>query len=347
MRIVARSLLDVAFAEFRIAKSMTRLVFKHAAGSGTMYRSITTGVKTPLGIKIMGPDLDRLGELAEEIAGRVRTLDGTLSAYPEKTVGGNYFDFEIDRRAREHARRTAWVYADLAGVDIGTYVERARRLIGERIALPPGYSLIWSGQYEYMPAASARLRVLIPVTILAIFILLRLHFGNLVESSPAMLTLPFALVGGIWLLWLLDLIARSSAGGSYNLSVAVYAGLIALAGLAAETGIVMLVYIDGAYQRMCGEGLLNRTADVRRAVMDGAVQRVRPKVMTVATTALALRPIMWTTSTGAETMKRIAAPTIGGLISTTILTLAIVPVVYEIYLERRFSREREADRTPT
>ena len=390
---------------------------------------LSTGIKTPVGIKIMGPDLDRLGGLAEEIAGLVRTLDGTLSAYPEKTVGGNYFDFEIDRRAlarygltvedvqdvimsalggmnvthtveglerypinvryprelrdnraalertlvatptgvqvpigqlartrirkgppvikSENARRTAWVYVDLAGVDIGTYVERARRLVDERVALPPGYSLVWSGQYEYMQAAGARLRVLIPVTILAIFILLRLHFGNLVESSIVMLTLPFALIGGVWLLWLLDLIARSTVGGSYNLSVAVYVGFIALAGLAAETGIVMLVYIDGACTRMRSEGLLNKKSDVRRAVIDGAVQRVRPKVMTVATTVLALLPIMWTTSTGAETMKRIAAPMIGGLISTTILTLVILPVVYEIYLERRFSREREADRPPT
>ena len=124
-------------------------------------------------------------------------------------------------------------------------------------------------------------------------------------------------------------------------------GFIALAGLAAETGIVMLVYIDGACTRMRSEGLLNKKSDVRRAVIDGAVQRVRPKVMTVATTVLALLPIMWTTSTGAETMKRIAAPMIGGLISTTILTLVILPVVYEIYLERRFSREREADRPPT
>jgi Cu(I)/Ag(I) efflux system membrane protein CusA/SilA len=385
---------------------------------------LATGIKTPVGIKIMGPDLEVLGRLASEIAAEVRTLEGTLSAYPEKTVGGNYLDFELDRSAlaryaltvedvqnvimsamggmnvtytveglerypinvryprelrdnraalertliatptgaqvpisqlakvevrkgppvikSENARRTAWIYVDLANIDVGSYVERAKRVVAERVPLPAGYSIVWSGQYQYMQEAAARLRVLIPVAIVTIFLLLYLHFGNLIESSLVMLSLPFALVGGVWLLWWLDLWAQMSGTEAYNFSVAVYVGFIALAGLAAETGVVMLVYLDEAYERMAREGRMRTGADVRAAIMEGAVQRVRPKLMTVSTTLVGLLPIMWATTTGSETMKRIAAPMVGGLMSATVLTLIIIPVVYEILLERRIDAARDA-----
>jgi len=387
---------------------------------------LSTGIKTPVGIKIMGPDLDVLGRIAEETAAVVRTLPGTLSAYPEKTVGGNYFDFKIDRKeiARygltiddvqnvimsamggmnvtstveslerypvnvryprelrdnrtalertliatptgaqvpisqlahievhkgppviksENARRTAWIYVDLAGIDVGSYVGRAKQAVAEQVTLPSGYSIVWSGQYEYMQEAAARLKILIPLAVLVIFLLLYMHFGNLVESGVVMLSLPFAMVGGVWLLWFLNLMAKVTGAEAYNLSVAVYVGFIALAGLAAETGVVMLVYLDEAYERMKREGRMNTPSDVRAAIMEGAVQRVRPKLMTVCTTLIGLLPIMWATTTGSETMKRIAGPMVGGLISATVLTLVIIPVIYEVVLERRLANEHVAER---
>lgn len=385
---------------------------------------LATGIKTPVGIKIMGPDLDVLGSLAERTAAVVRTLPGTLSAYPEKTVGGNYLDFKIDRIAvarygltvqdvqdvivsamggtnvthtveglerypvnvryprelrdsraalertliatptgaqvpighladievhkgppvvkSENARRTAWIYVDLAGIDVGTYVGRAKTAVAEQVSFPPGYSVVWSGQYEYMQEAAARLRLLIPAAIGVIFVLLYLHFGNAVESSIVMLSLPFALVGGIWLLWLLDAVAAMTGGDAYNLSVAVYVGFIALGGLAAETGVVMLVYLDEAYTRLRAEGRIRTPHDVRLAIVEGAVMRVRPLLMTVCTTLIGLLPIMWGTATGSQAMKRIAAPMVGGLISATVLTLVIIPVIYEIVLERRLGTEAQS-----
>jgi len=363
---------------------------------------LATGIKTPVGIKIMGASLDTLSAIGERIEAAVRKIPGTLSAYSERVVGGNYLDFEIKREeaARygltvgdvqdvimsavggmnvtytveglkrfpvnvryprelrdnlsslkrvliptpgeaqipmaqvadiqikkgpaaiksENARRTAWVYVDIKGVDVGTYVEEAKKVVAQEVGIPPGYNVIWSGQYEYMQAAAERFRIVIPVTIIIIFLLLFFHFKNMTNSLIVMLSLPFAVVGGVWLLYLFG----------FNTSVAVYVGFIALVGLAAETGVVMLVYLEEAYRRYQSEGRLNTLFDLRSAIIDGAVERVRPKLMTVATTMIALLPLMIGHGTGSEVMKRMASPMVGGLVSSTILTLIIIPAIYAI-----------------
>jgi len=366
---------------------------------------LSTGIKTPVGIKVMGDDLQILAGISQQIASEVMQIDGTLSAYPEKSYGGNYLDIDIDRDAiarygltindvqmvimsavggmnvtstveglerypinvryprdyrdsieslrrvlvpipsggnvpleqladlsfvegppvikTENARRTSWVYVDLRGRDVGGYVQEARELINSKvesgeIELPPGYSIIWSGQYEYMQKAAATLKMVIPLTLAVIFLLLYFHFKSFTETLIVMLSLPFAIVGGVWLLYFL----------SYNTSVAVWVGFIALSGLAAETGIVMLVYIELAVKRAIEENRLNSLADLNTAIISGAVERVRPKIMTVMTTLIGLLPIMFGTETGSQVMKRIASPMVGGLVSATILTLFIIPVVY-------------------
>ena len=187
--------------------------------------------------------------------------------------------------------------------------------------MPQGYSIVWSGQFEYMEKARRTLRVIVPITLMIIFVLLYLHFHSVAEAMIVMASLPFALVGGVWLLYALD----------YHLSVAVVVGFIALAGLAAETGVVMLVYLDESYQRRQAEDRMRSPADLQDAIMEGAVERVRPKLMTVATTFLGLLPVMWGTESGSEVMKRIAAPMVGGLVSSTVLTLLIIPVIYDIW----------------
>ena len=374
---------------------------------------LSTGIKTPVGIKLMGPDLSVLNNIGTEIEAVVRDIPGTLSVYSERVTGGNYLDFDIRRHeiARygltiddvqevimsavggmnvtytveglerypvnlryqrelrddiqrlkrvlvatptgahvplaqladlsiekgpamiksENARKTAWIYVDLKGVDIGTYVKNAKNVVREQIDMPTGYSLAWSGQFEYMEEARKTLNIIVPLTILLIFILLYVHFHNVAEAAIVMASLPFALVGGIWLLYILD----------YNLSVAVVVGFIALAGLAAETGVVMLVYLDEAYARRQNAGQMNTFEDLNSAVIDGAVERVRPKLMTVATTLIALLPIMIGTETGVRVMKRIAAPMVGGLISSAILTLIIIPAVYDIWKRWEMRRKTE------
>ncbi len=363
---------------------------------------LSTGIKTPVGIKVMGSNLDTLSAIGERVEAAIRNIPGTLSAYSERITGGNYLDYHIDRfqAARygltvgdieavlmsavggmnvsetvegikrypinvryprelrdnledlkrilittpsgaqipiaqvadiqikkgpaaiksEDARRTAWVYVDIKGIDVGTYVKRAKEVIEKEVSVPAGYNLIWSGQYEYMLAAAKRLKVVIPLTLLLIFMLLYFHFKNLTESLIVMISLPFSLIGGIWLMWILG----------YNTSVAVYIGFIALAGLAAETGVVMLVYLDEAYNRFVSEGNMNSQEDLNLSIMEGAVERVRPKLMTVATTMIGLFPIMIGSGVGSEAMKRIATPMVGGLITSTILTLIIIPAIYSI-----------------
>jgi len=363
---------------------------------------LATGIKTPVGIKIMGDNLDSLSAIGERIESVVRQLRGTLSVYAERVVGGNYVDFEINRDeiARygltisdvqdvfmsavggmnvtstieglerypvnirysreyrdniealkrvlvptksgaqvplyqladisihkgpagiksENARKTAWVFVDIRGIDVGTYVNNAREAIANNITLPPKYSIIWSGQFEYMQAAARKFKIVIPLTIAVIFLLLYFHFKKISESLIVMLGLPFALVGGIWWLYLAD----------YNTSVAVFVGFIALAGLAAETGVVMLVYLDEARKRYLAGNKLNSVDDLNRSILEGAVERVRPKLMTVATTMIGLFPIIVGHGTGSEVMKRIASPMVGGLISSTILTLLIIPAIYSI-----------------
>jgi len=364
---------------------------------------LATGIKTPVGIKLLGDDLEQLSELGERIEAVVRELPDTLSVYSERAVGGNFIDIEVRRRdaARfgltvadvqdvvrsaiggmnvtwtveglerypvnvryprelrdnldkllrvpvhtpmghtvplgqvadlevkkgapaiksENARRTAWVFVDLKTSDIGGWVEHAREVVAEQVPTPPGVSLVWSGQYEYMKRANERLSVVIPLTLAIIFLLLYLHFRSVAESLVVMLTLPFALVGGVWLMW----------WQGFNLSVAVAVGFIALAGLAAETGVVMLVYLDEAYERWAREGRLRTLRDLRAAIAEGAVERVRPKLMTVATTMIGLLPIMYGSETGTRVMKRIAAPMVGGLASSAVLTLVILPAVYLLW----------------
>ena len=361
---------------------------------------LSTGIRTPVGIKIMGDDLAVLSDLAQQVAVELQELPGTLSAFPEKTLGGNYLDFEIDRveaarygmtvgdvqdiimsavggvdvtytveglarypvnvryarelrdevsdlrrvliptpsgaqipisqvadiRIRkgpsgiksENARPTAWVYVDLTDTDIGAYVESARRLIAERVSLPVGYSIVWSGQYEYLERAQRRLQIVVPVTLAIILLLLYMNFRNVVDSLIVMLSLPFALIGGVWLMYLLD----------YDFSIAVGVGFIALAGVAAETGVVMLLYLKQAYRDRVSRDALNTRQDLYEVVMHGAVERVRPKMMTVAATIAALMPIMWGTGTGSEVMQRIAAPMVGGMVTSTVLTLVVIPVIY-------------------
>ena len=200
----------------------------------------------------------------------------------------------------------------------------ARKAVAEQVKFPPGYYATWSGQFEYMERAAAKMKIVIPVTLLIIFLLLYLNFRRLTETLIVMLSVPFALVGGVWLLWLLD----------YNLSVAVAVGFIALAGVAAETGVVMLIYLDHAWQdvqaRCASAGRRPTAADLYDAIMDGAVERVRPKMMTVVAIMAGLLPIMWSTGTGSEVMRRIAAPMVGGMISSTVLTLLVIPAIYAL-----------------
>ncbi|MDY7031332.1 MAG: efflux RND transporter permease subunit [Thermodesulfobacteriota bacterium] len=364
---------------------------------------LSTGIKTPVGIKLMGPDLDTLSELGAIIEAVVQDIPGTLSAYSERVTGGKYLDFQIrrDQIARygltvadvqsvimtaiggmnvtstveglerypvnlrysrelrddieqlrrvvvptptgaqvplahladlsihkgpagiksENSRQTAWIYVDLKGVDVGSYVKKAQEVVGREVDIPAGYSIVWSGQFEYMQKARRTLNIIVPVTILVIFILLYIHFHSVTEASIVMMSLPFALLGGIWLLYILN----------YNISVAVVVGFIALAGLAAETGVVMLVYLDESFKRRESLGMMSTFGDLQASIVEGAVERVRPKLMTVATTLIGLTPVMLGTETGSQVMKRIAAPLVGGLVSSTILTLIIIPAVYDMW----------------
>lgn len=377
---------------------------------------LSTGIKTPVGIKVAGTNLDSLQAIGRRIEEVMRRVPGTLSVYAERVAGGNYLDFEIRReeaarygltvgdvqdvimsamggmnvthtveglerypvnvrygrelrdnlpalrrvlvptptgaqvpmehladiRIRkgppgiksENARLNAWIYVDIKGIDVGTFVERAQQAVREGVDLPAGYSIVWSGQYEYMQRAQQRLRVVVPITLGVIFLLLYLNFRNISESLIVMLSLPFSLVGGIWLLYLLD----------YNMSIAVGVGFIALAGVAAETGVVMLIYLDHAYRdmRQARRGQL-RAADLYEAIMIGAVDRVRPKVMTVTAIMAGLLPIMWGHGTGSETMRRIAAPMVGGMVSSTVLTLVVIPAIYSLWRGWQLRREQRAE----
>lgn len=372
---------------------------------------LSTGIKTPVGIKLMGPDLQTLNDLGAEIEAVVRTIPGTASVISERVTGGNYVDFVIDREAAarygltvgdvqdiimsaiggmnvtttveglerypvnvrysrelrdnlpalrqvliptpsgaeiplgqvadiqvkkgpagiksENARRTAWLYVDLRDIDVGSYVKMAKRVVDTTVEFPTGYSIVWSGQYEYMQRAEERLKLVVPITLMIIFLLLYFNFKNIGESLIIMLSLPFALVGGIWLMWL----------SGYNMSVAVGVGFIALSGLAAETGVVMLLYIDNAYKDKLLHGNMRTRKDLQDAIVHGAVERVRPKLMTVSTTIMGLLPIMWGHGTGSQVMKRIAAPMVGGLITSTLLTLVVIPAIYYVWRGRKISKE--------
>ena len=373
---------------------------------------LSTGIKTPVGIKLMGEDLQVLSDLGEKIEAVMRQVPGTLSVYAERVTGGNYLDFHIKRTeaARfgltvgdvqdiimtaiggmnitqtveglerypvnlrygselrdtpeklrrilvptpmgaqvpitqvadirivkgppviksENARKNAWIYVDITNIDVGTYVKKAQEVVREKIKLPPGYSLIWSGQYEYMIRAQKRLMIVVPMTLIIIFLLLYFNFKNVAESLIIMLSVPFSLTGGLWLMYFLG----------YNMSVAVGVGFIALAGVAAETGVVMLIYLDISYRKYKSRyGEAFNKQHLQEAIEEGAALRVRPKMMTAVAIMAGLMPIMWSHGTGSEVMKRIAAPMVGGMVSATILTLLVVPVIYGLWKERGLPKE--------
>ncbi len=378
---------------------------------------LSTGIRTPIGVKVMGPDLTTLAGLSSEISQVLKTADGTgaytVSAFPEKSVGGNYLDIRIDREeiARyglligdvqdvimsavggmnvsttveglerypinvrypselrdsaeklkqvlvatpagahvplgqvadielsrgppmiksENARLTSWVYVDIAGIDIGTYVRNAQRAVAGQVQLPAGYSIVWSGQYEYMQAARARLLIAVPLAAVVIILLLYFATRSWLRVGIVLLAVPFSLIGSMWLIYWLD----------FNLSLAVWVGVIALAGLDAETGLVMLLYLENSHDRFRSEGRLRNRDDLWWAIHDGAVQRIRPKTMTVVTTFTALVPLMWAEGAGADTMRRLAAPIIGGLATSFILELLVYPVLF--YILKGF-RLRAAER---
>ncbi len=236
----------------------------------------------------------------------------------------------------ENAQPVAYIYVDLQGRDLGGYVAEAARKVAEQVTMPPGYHIEWSGQFEYLQRAEAKLKLVIPATLIVILVLLFLNFGRLTETLIVMLSVPFALVGGAWLMWWLG----------YNMSVAVAVGFIALAGVAAETGVVMLIYLDHALneikQQRLLEGVALTRADLQRAIMTGAVERVRPKMMTVVAIMAGLLPILWSTGTGSEVMRRIAVPMVGGMVSSTLLTLLVIPAIYAIVKGWRLPRPAEA-----
>ncbi len=368
---------------------------------------LATGIKTPVGVKVSGPDLEVINRIGEEVERVVGELPETASVYADRVTGGRYVTIDVKRReaARyglniadvheivgsaiggmnigasveglerypinlryprvlrdslgdleqlavitptgaeiplsavadisvesgpgvirtENARLNGWIYVDVAGDDLGGYVERARRAVVEQVELPTGYSIAWSGQYEFMERAAARLQLVIPAAVAIIVLLLFLNFRNLVSVAIILGTLPLALAGSYWLLYLLG----------YNMSVAVGAGMIALAGVAVEIGVLMIVYLDQSLKSMreslAGEGREPTLAELMQAVTDGALMRVRPILMTVATIVLGLLPIMLGAGTGSGIMRRIAAPMVGGMISVTILSLLVVPVVYFLW----------------
>src|SRR6185369_3471400 len=361
---------------------------------------LATGIKTPVGIKVLGPDLAVLGELSERIANAVRTIDGTISAYPERTFGGYYLDFEIDRVAAgryglttgdvqdvvetaiggmnvtwtvegleryplnvryarelrddlpalravlvqtpggaqvplgqlarleihagppmiksENAQPTAWVYVDIAGRDLGGYIAEARRVVAQQVVLPPGYTLLWSGQFEFWEKTIPRLVAAGVLTMFAIVLLLYASTQSWLRVAIVMLAVPFSLIGALWLLWALG----------YNMSLAVVIGMIALAGLDAETGLVMLLYLENSFDRFAAEGRMHSRDDLWAAIHDGAVRRIRPKAMTVGTAFIGLVPLLWAHGTGADVMRRLAAPMIGGLLVSFAMELVVYPILF-------------------
>ena len=380
---------------------------------------LSTGIRTPVGVKIFGNDLAEMEKVARQVEVVVRAVPGTSSAYAERVIGGYFLDISPDREAlgryglmvgdvqdviamalggeavtttvegrerysvnlryprafrsnpqaianevqvplpnggavplgevakvqltrgptsirTENGQLAVYLFVDITGRDLGSYVTEARQAVASEIKLPPGTTVQWSGQFEYLERAEARLQIVVPLTLLVIFLLLYLNFRRLTETLIVMLSLPFALIGGVWLLWWMG----------FNLSVAVVVGFIALAGVAAETGVIMLVYLDHALAE--GRAACDREnrpltrADLRRAIMVGAVERVRPKMMTVVAIMAGLLPILWSTGAGSEVMQRIAVPMIGGMVSSTVLTLVVIPAVYGLIKGRGLPADSRA-----
>jgi copper/silver efflux system protein len=361
---------------------------------------LSTGIKTPVGVKISGADLAVLQEIGQKVERVLRTVPGTASAFAERAVGGNYLDIVINRpeAARyginvddlhsvietalggmtvtttveglerypvnlrysrelrdnlesikrvlvpgrngvqvplgqvaalqlvkgpmvirsENTRPNAWVFVDIRGVDIGTYLQRARTAIARQVKLPTGYSLTWSGEFEYLQRMQRRLLLVIPLTLFIIILIIYFNTQSFIKTAIVLLAVPFSLVGAFWFVYLLG----------YNLSLAVWVGIIALAGLDAETGVIMLLYLDQAHDEAQARGALRNLQDLKAAINHGAVRRVRPKVMTAAVIIAGLLPILWSQGTGSDVMKRIAAPMVGGVVTSVLMELAVYPVIY-------------------
>jgi Cu(I)/Ag(I) efflux system membrane protein CusA/SilA len=367
---------------------------------------LSTGIRTPVGIKVMGPDLAVIQRISLQVEAALRDLAGVRNVFAERAMGGYFLDVEWDRRAlarhgisvaeaqmvlgaalggenvttmvvgrerypvnvryerelrqdleqvkrvlltnmmghqvplgsvarvrtvegpgmirNENGQLAAFVYVDTGVSDIGGFVERAKRRLAARVTLPEGYSLLWSGQYENMARVFETLKLVIPLTVVLVFVLIYLNTRSMVRTGIILMAVPFSLIGAVWLMWALG----------YNLSVAAAVGMIALAGLDAETGIFMLLYLELAHDRAAAAGRMRNGADLKAAIVHGAVKRVRPKVMTVACAFIGLMPIMVSTGTGADVMKRIAAPMVGGLFSSFLLELAVYPAVYLLWKQR-------------
>lgn len=259
-------------------------------------------------------DLDRLGRVV------VPAMDGRMQV-PVSQLANLTIRSGPSMLRNENGMLNGYVYVDVAGRDIGSYVADAKRAVAAQVALPAGYSVEWSGQYEAMERVRQRLLLVVPVTLLLVVLLLYANTKSVARTAIIVLAVPFSAVGAVWLLYALG----------YNMSIGVWVGLIALLGVDAETGVFMLLYLDLAYDEAKREGRLRSLADLQRAVLHGAVRRIRPKVMTVATMFLGLVPIMWSTGAGADVMKRVAAPMVGGIFTSFILELMVYPVVYEIW----------------
>ncbi len=375
---------------------------------------LSTGIRTPVGIKVFGSDLNEIERIALQVEGAVKGVKGAGSVYAERVSGGYYLDIRIQREeaARyglkvediqqvimtaiggenisttveglerypinvrykrelrddiqklgrvliptmsgshipleqvaaieintgppgirtENALLTTWVYVDVRGRDIGGFVKEAKEAVKNNVQFPPGYYASWSGQYEYMERAYERLKVIIPLTLGIIFLLLYLNFKSIKESLIILLAIPFSLIGAAWLLYLLG----------YNLSIGVAVGFLALAGLDAETGIVMLIYLNNAYRDRKDAGKMKSEEDLYHAIIEGTVLRVRPKLMTVTAIIAGLLPIMWATGTGADVMKRIAAPMVGGMLTSAFLELLVLPAIFALWKIREINAHKTA-----
>ena len=364
---------------------------------------LSTGIRTPVGVKVLGPDLKKIEEIGLQLEGIIKDVKGTRSVFSERVAGGYFLDFTLrrDQLARyglsirdvntilmsaiggepitttiegrerytvnvryarelrdnipklrrvlvptesganiplaeladielkvgpamirnENGMLAGYVYVDMADRDVGGYVEEAKELVDARVRLPEGYSLVWSGQYENMLRVRERLKFVLPVTLFLIFLLLYMNTKSAVKASIVMLAVPFSMIGAVWYLYFLE----------YNMSIAVWVGMIALMGLDAETGVFMLLFLDLSYEDAVKKGRMKTRSDLTEAIIHGAVKRVRPKLMTVSTAFIGLLPIMWSTGTGADMMKRIAAPMVGGLVTSFILELLVYPVLYSMW----------------
>jgi len=364
---------------------------------------ITTGIRTPVGVKVLGPKLETIEEVGLQVEKVLQGVQGTRSAFFERVTGGYYIDYQVRRESaaryglsvaqvnqiiesavggemvtttvegrerypvnvryarglrdnlsklsrvliptadgaqipisqladltvrtgapmikNEQGFPAGFVYVDTAGVDLGSYVTAAQRTVAHNVHMPPGNQLVWSGQFEYLQRATERLQVVVPITLLIVVLLLYFNTGSFAKTLIILLAVPFSAVGAIWLLYLLG----------YNMSVAVWVGLIALLGVDAETGVFMMLYLELAYEQRKRAGQMRNMADLREAIEDGAVKRLRPKVMTVAVMFLGLVPIMWSHGAGSDVMRRIAAPMIGGIFTSFLLELLVYPVIYEIW----------------